>query len=323
MAWYSDEQYEMIKDSREKKSIAASAFKQRSHCGKGGRVKFPSDSMSRKELNAMNGEVKSYRLNDPMSWEEFKSLPDDLKVDYIKALREKFCVPDKYVAEMFGISMGQLGLYLRDLKLEMVHDIDIWNKESFLAWMSGADSELVTENEPKKYERAPMSWTTFKTLSNDEKVEYIQWVRETFGAPEKEIAGLFGINKATFAHMVRVLGCGVGKNAGGSKRNWDRSEFDAWVNQDGSVKIEEDVESTESVESVESTESVDVVEPVETVEEIEEDPIVEMVSEKTDIPAVPVSGSMNFECPAELALDTIKRLLGTANVKLSVSWEVI
>ena len=50
MAWYTDEQYEMIRDSREKKSIAASAFKQKTHCGKGGRVKFPSDYMSKKEL---------------------------------------------------------------------------------------------------------------------------------------------------------------------------------------------------------------------------------------------------------------------------------
>lgn len=55
MAWYSDEQYTMIQDSREKKSIAASAFKQRTHCGKCGGVRLPSDSMSKKELKVLYG----------------------------------------------------------------------------------------------------------------------------------------------------------------------------------------------------------------------------------------------------------------------------
>ena len=46
MAWYSDEQFAMIEDCREKKSTAASAFKQRTHCGKGGGVKLASDFMT-------------------------------------------------------------------------------------------------------------------------------------------------------------------------------------------------------------------------------------------------------------------------------------
>lgn len=54
----------------------------------------------------MNGEVKSYKLNEPMSWKAFKELPDDIKVTYIKLLREKWGVPDSYIAEMMGISQA-------------------------------------------------------------------------------------------------------------------------------------------------------------------------------------------------------------------------
>lgn len=61
-----DEPLEMIEDSISKKRAAQSARHRRTHCGKSGSVKFPSDYMTKKELKAMNGECKSYRLNDPM-----------------------------------------------------------------------------------------------------------------------------------------------------------------------------------------------------------------------------------------------------------------
>jgi len=58
MPYLPDEQWVMIKDSIDKKNIARSSHNKRSHCGKGGSVKFPSDYMTKKELKAMNGEVK-------------------------------------------------------------------------------------------------------------------------------------------------------------------------------------------------------------------------------------------------------------------------
>ena len=90
MAILPDEQYVMISDSIEKKNIARSSRCRKTHCGKGGRVKFPSDYKTKKELKAMNGDVKTYNLNKPMSWTEFKALPEDLKITYIKKLRNEF-----------------------------------------------------------------------------------------------------------------------------------------------------------------------------------------------------------------------------------------
>ena len=104
MSKLSDEQWDMIEDSISKKRTAQSARHRRTHCGKGGSVKFPSDYMTKKELKAMNGECKSYRLNDPMMWEEFKQLPDDIKIMYIKCIREKYDIPDKYLADAMGVA---------------------------------------------------------------------------------------------------------------------------------------------------------------------------------------------------------------------------
>lgn len=112
-----DEKFVFISDSKEKKNIARSAYKKRTHCGKGGNVRFPSDNLSKKELKKMSGEVMTYRLNDPMKWAEFKEMPDDLKRDYIKLIRQKFNATGRAIAEMMGVSQftvshefGRLGI---------------------------------------------------------------------------------------------------------------------------------------------------------------------------------------------------------------------
>lgn len=110
-----DEEYVFFTDCREKKSVAASAFKKRRHNGKGGRVKLPSDYLSKKELKAMNGEEKSYRLNEPMSWQEFRAMPDDIKVMYIKLLREKFKISSRQIAIMMGCDPANLGREFKKL----------------------------------------------------------------------------------------------------------------------------------------------------------------------------------------------------------------
>lgn len=105
MAWLPDEQWIMIEDSIEKKNIAHSASHRRSHCGKRGGVKMPSDYMTRKEIKSMNSSITSYNLNYPMDWKTFKSMPDDLKIEYINRLRDMFSVPNKVIAQyMFGVS---------------------------------------------------------------------------------------------------------------------------------------------------------------------------------------------------------------------------
>lgn len=136
-----DEEYLFHADVRGKKNIARSARNTRTHCGKSGRVKFPSDYMTKKELNAMNGEVKSYRLNEPMSWKEFKELPDDIKVTYIKLLREKFNCFDSAIAEMMGINKVTFSQEIK--RLGLGHGTKhggnrTWNeKEAFYAWAHG------------------------------------------------------------------------------------------------------------------------------------------------------------------------------------------
>ena len=107
-----DEKYTFITDVAEKKRTARGAFNKRTHNGKGGKVRFPSDYLSNKERNKMNGEIREYRMNSPITYAEFKKYPDDLKKKYIQRLRDMFDVSDKDIAEMMGVNVKTLATAL-------------------------------------------------------------------------------------------------------------------------------------------------------------------------------------------------------------------
>lgn len=148
----SDEQYFLMEDTKEKSITARSARYTRTHNGKGGAVKFPSDNLTKKELAAMSGECKSYRLNSPMKWDEFKSMPDDLRVIYIKALREKYNVSDKDIAQyVLGVSSQIFGKWIRSAGLGRGKTAGgphrVWDKEGFMTWASSGTKIDICDKE--------------------------------------------------------------------------------------------------------------------------------------------------------------------------------
>ena len=115
MAYMSDEKYEYNQDIKDKKHTAMSAHNRRGHCGKGGRVMMPSDHYTKKHLESLNGEVKTYQLGNPMSLKDFIELPDDLKIMYIKKLRKMFDVPDEELADAFGVEHDKFSKCISNL----------------------------------------------------------------------------------------------------------------------------------------------------------------------------------------------------------------
>lgn len=154
MAWMSDEAWEYTQDCIDKKKTARSFHNMRTHCGKRGGMKTASDFMTKKELEAMNGEVINYpNMKQPMTWAEFKTLPDDMKVAYITWIRETFGANDVSIAEMLGINRQVLGKHFRCWGLgqgKAAGGRRKWDKEKFLAWSHGADPDAV--NEPDEVE---------------------------------------------------------------------------------------------------------------------------------------------------------------------------
>jgi hypothetical protein len=106
--------------------------------------------MSEKEKQAMNGECKSYRMNDPIAWEEFKEWPKEHQETYIKLLRKKFNVPIGEISKMFGLHRTYLSTYITSNKLKVdksPRGPQVWDKEGFLAWCGGAKDGVVQHSE--------------------------------------------------------------------------------------------------------------------------------------------------------------------------------
>lgn len=145
MAWLADEVHEFYEDCKDKKITARSARSSRTHCGKRGQVKFPSDYMTPKEREAMNGKCVSYRMNDPITWDEFKTWPDEHKVTYIKLLRKKYQVPDSALAGAWGLCKSALTKPFAKLGLNKGEGAGPrnWDKEGFYAWWNGVPKSQV------------------------------------------------------------------------------------------------------------------------------------------------------------------------------------
>ena len=101
-----DEEYIFRQTSAERKRNGRGDFNKKR---KGGRfVRLPSDNLSKKEREKMNGTVEKYNLNKPVSWAEFKKWPKDLACEYIRRLEEAYDVRTEDIARMMGIGTWTL-----------------------------------------------------------------------------------------------------------------------------------------------------------------------------------------------------------------------
>lgn len=129
----------LIEDVREKKIVSRSYRNKRTHCGRGGAVRLPSDKLTKKELQQMNGQCETYRLNQPMKWPEFLAMPVEHQISYVKKLREKYGVPDARIARMMCIAQSSFSLYTRKLGIpaEKKPGGYTWNKDGWYLFTQG------------------------------------------------------------------------------------------------------------------------------------------------------------------------------------------
>ena len=148
--------------NRDRKRVARGA-KNRVRGG-GKIVRLPHDGLSKKEREAMSGEVKSYNMGGPMPWAEFRAMPLDLQQKYLDDLDKKFPgVPQKLVAEMFGVDKNTFApyLYRNNLTIHRAPGfksmycqtfLDGAYGEAFMKWACGESpaekEDAVTVNEP-------------------------------------------------------------------------------------------------------------------------------------------------------------------------------
>lgn len=122
MAWMSDEEFIYRQDIKEKKSTGRGAFHKKGG-SKSKKCNFPSDYMTRKEKQALNGEVMSYNPNKFYSYAEFKQLPMEYQIKYINSLLTRyncsFAAIAKYVFQVSDV--GLRNHFIRQKQLQYIN----------------------------------------------------------------------------------------------------------------------------------------------------------------------------------------------------------
>jgi len=92
------------KDVAEKKRTARGVYSKKTHNGKAG-CRLPSESLTAKEKAALNGPVVSYNLSKPMTWGQYRALPNDqTRALYLTKLVRDIGAKDCMLSKMFGVS---------------------------------------------------------------------------------------------------------------------------------------------------------------------------------------------------------------------------
>ena len=187
-------------DSVQKKKLAKNAIHKKNG-SKSKKCSLPSDGMSRKEWEEMNGDVITVKMNQPMSWAEFTELSADLQEEYMTFLMDNFHVQPKYYADMFGIDKRTLLKWVTDHNLDIQfpveyrptnRQLDKW--DMFIAgedWMSLNDSPEV------------MAWEGFKMLSPDEQERYLQNLIDTYNPSQARLAEAMGVKGNTLSTLCK------------------------------------------------------------------------------------------------------------------------
>lgn len=94
----------MLKEDIKKKKQAGSGYRYKKNGSKSKKCRLPSDNLSKKEIEKMNGECKVYNLSEKMSYSNFCAMPVDLQIKYLEMLRDKFGANQTEISKMMGVA---------------------------------------------------------------------------------------------------------------------------------------------------------------------------------------------------------------------------
>lgn len=107
--------YETVRD---RKALVPSA-RHKVNGSKSKKCILPSDNLTAAEKKKLNGPMKTYAINQPMPWSEFKSMPHDLQQEHIDYIQNRFELGLVTISRVvFGMSDAALTLYAKRVGLK-------------------------------------------------------------------------------------------------------------------------------------------------------------------------------------------------------------
>ena len=151
-------------DVLQKKRTAAGAR----HMKRGNRSKrcsLPSDHLTPAQLKRRNGPVSTYKLDEPMKWDDFKAMPVDLQKQYLTNLVETYGATNEMLGDMFYVHPTHVGAVKKALGVISNNPRHLSKEKKTIRdqmWaafcngvVGGGDAVKETPKEPKKVETLP------------------------------------------------------------------------------------------------------------------------------------------------------------------------
>ena len=138
-------------DVMQKKRLARNQFHNAKY--KHGGCHLPHEDLTPAQMKRRNGPIMTYSMNQPMSWNDFKSMPHDLQQQYLDGLHARFGVGPSDIAKYLflrtsnSLHQSTVAMGLAVAKRDKNRDLD-----GFLAWLRKADEDTRAAEEEKKPE---------------------------------------------------------------------------------------------------------------------------------------------------------------------------
>lgn len=137
-------------DVMQKKRLARNQFHNAKY--KHGGCHLPHEDLTPAQMKRRNGPMMTYSMNQPMSWNDFKSMPHDLQQQYLDGLHARFGVGPSDIAKyLFIRDPASLYRSTKDMGLTIAKRDKNRDLDGFLAWLRKADEAIraaKTEDEP-------------------------------------------------------------------------------------------------------------------------------------------------------------------------------
>lgn len=121
-------------------------------------VNFPSDSMTRKEKEALNGTTVTFSMKNPCRMETLKSVGADIQCEYLTRISEKYHATTAQLSDMLGVEQQEAKAHFKEIGLSLkgfrMNDErkKVW--EEFISTLP--EKEVPTEPEPEPEAESPV-----------------------------------------------------------------------------------------------------------------------------------------------------------------------
>lgn len=95
------------------KKRTARGYRNKKNGSRSKRCSLTSDGMTQRQWKERNGEIMSYNLGEPMTWDVFKTMPTDLQSEYVKGLRDRYGTTATDLAKFFDCVPSTITKYCR------------------------------------------------------------------------------------------------------------------------------------------------------------------------------------------------------------------